>query len=266
MQSLNKRMVTAFPLLAVLVALVWVPFLAFPFALVTSAMAGIGIYEYCAMARRLGAPGDTGVAMGLGAVVTFSGWFGSLSFSAMTLSLAVMVLVGLHMARGRQSLAGIAVGGFSLVYIGWFGAHFVLLRGLPQGAGLVTLLVSAVGLTDAGAYIFGSLLGKHKMAPSISPGKSWEGAAAGLGCALAAMGVLYGLSLVWGAMPQWPLWRYVAMGALLSVLGQAGDLAESCLKRSAGVKDSGALFPGHGGVMDRCDSYLFAAPILYYLL
>lgn len=263
---MQKRLVTAFALLSVVVALVWAPFLAFPFALTAAAVAGMGVYEFSEMSRRLGAPVDRSAAVALGTLVAFSGWFGSLSGSAMSLSIAVMVLAGLHMARGRQSLTGIAAGGFSLVYIGWFGAHFVLLRGLPQGSGLVTLLVTAVGITDAAAYIFGSLLGRHKMAPSISPGKSWEGAAAGFGCALIAVGVLWAMSLGWQALPQWPLWRYLAVGALLSVLGQAGDLAESCLKRSAGVKDSGALLPGHGGVLDRCDSYLFAAPVLFYLL
>jgi phosphatidate cytidylyltransferase len=112
------------------------------------------------------------------------------------------------------------------------------------------------------------MLGKHKMAPKVSPNKTWEGAAAGLIGAVAGASALWALRIYGDldALPNWPLWRYMHAGALVSIVAQIGDLTESCLKRDAGVKDSGNFFPGHGGVLDRTDGFLFAAPVLYYLV
>jgi len=106
----------------------------------------------------------------------------------------------------------------------------------------------------------------HKMAPVLSPNKTWEGAVAGFLAALLGMAAACLLSRWFNALPQWTLAHYLGIGAVLSVVSQVGDLAESSLKRAAGVKDSGSLFPGHGGVLDRCDGFLFATPALYYML
>lgn len=146
------------------------------------------------------------------------------------------------------------------VYIGWTLAHLVLLRASgPLGIWRTLLVFGGVWATDVLAYFVGSLIGRHKLKPSLSPGKTVEGGAGGLvGGILAAwfLGIPLGLS---------PGLR-LGLGIAVAVLGQTGDLAESALKRYAGVKDSGRLLPGHGGVLDRFDSTLVAAPLVYYIL
>ena len=124
---------------------------------------------------------------------------------------------------------------------------------------LFALIINWVG--DACAYYVGKNIGMHKLAPRISPGKSWEGALASV-IAAVAFGVFY-LRHFWPAMP---VYEVVALSALSNVAGQIGDLAESALKRGAGVKDSGTLLPGHGGLLDRVDSTLFTMPVIYVYL
>jgi phosphatidate cytidylyltransferase len=115
---------------------------------------------------------------------------------------------------------------------------------------------------DSAALFAGSALGRHRLAPRISPGKTWEGLAGGL-----AGGVLGAVIVRGAALPWMPAWHAVALAVAVALAGTAGDLVESLLKRWAGVKDSGTLFPGHGGMLDRLDSLLFGAPVLYgYLL
>ncbi len=129
------------------------------------------------------------------------------------------------------------------------------------------MLIVAVVLTDSAAYFIGSRFGRHKVAPSVSPNKSWEGAVAGLLFALLGMWAVFLLreEVGWTAVPDWGIVRYLLVGALLSLVAQVGDFVESALKRDAAIKDSGVLFPGHGGVLDRCDGFLYAAPVLYYI-
>jgi phosphatidate cytidylyltransferase len=178
------------------------------------------------------------------------------------------LVAALHVVRGQHAVAGLASTIFGVIYVGWFGAHLLLLHGLPQtGPGLVTILFVIVGVTDSAAFFVGRAFGTHKLAPKASPGKTWEGAAAGLIGAVAGAMVMYFLSRDprMSALPDWTFGYYLYAGIVLSVASQVGDLAESCLKRDAGVKDSGSFFPGHGGVLDRCDGFLFAAPFLYYM-
>ncbi|HWE52521.1 MAG TPA: phosphatidate cytidylyltransferase [Bryobacteraceae bacterium] len=121
------------------------------------------------------------------------------------------------------------------------------------------LMINWVG--DTGAYYIGKNFGRHKLAPRISPGKSWEGAAASL-----ATGVLFGVIYLPLALRGTPWWSAALFAIAANVAGQIGDLAESAIKRSAQVKDSGSLLPGHGGMLDRLDSTMFALPVLYALL
>ncbi len=127
----------------------------------------------------------------------------------------------------------------------------------------VHLLFFALALNwvgDSAAYYVGRKFGKHKLAPTISPGKSWEGAAASiLGSSI------FGLLYLGNTMSQIPLWAIICMAVVGNVSGQFGDLAESSIKRGAGIKDSGHLLPGHGGVLDRLDSSMFAVPVVYAL-
>lgn len=134
-----------------------------------------------------------------------------------------------------------------------------LLRAPASGAAYTLLLVVAVWASDSAAMLGGRSFGRRKLAPAISPKKTWEGAVSGLAGAVAgALAVAWPLDL--------PLGVAAAAGVVVAVAGLLGDLAESALKRSAGVKDTGALLPGHGGILDRFDAMLFAAPAVYVLL
>jgi len=155
-----------------------------------------------------------------------------------------------------------------ILYIGWFLGYFVALRGLGGSASTigrnwVFLAVFASFGSDSVAYFIGSAFGKHKMAPAISPKKSWEGCVGGLvGGVLVSL--LFVLNTPLGVSHYLNWWQLVIIGLLVSIFGQLGDLMESLFKRNTGVKDSGNLFPGHGGMLDRIDSLVFAAIVVYY--
>lgn len=160
----------------------------------------------------------------------------------------------------QDVFANFAFGFVGYMMISWTLSFLLCLESMGNGWHLTLLAFLIVWATDAGAYCVGMLFGRHKMAPVISPKKSWEGAVAGVLCCLLAVIVYNELVLDY-------TWRFVLATALIcSVFGQIGDLLESWLKRWAGVKDSGNLIPGHGGLMDRFDSMMLVAPLLYYLL
>jgi phosphatidate cytidylyltransferase len=146
-----------------------------------------------------------------------------------------------------------------IVYLGVPAVAFLALRDLPEGMELVFWLVLVVVATDVMAYLTGRTLGGPKLAPRISPGKTWSGLAGGVAGAMlvgAAASALVGWSGLQGAV----------FGGILALVAQSGDLFESSIKRRAGVKDSGHLIPGHGGLLDRFDGYLFAVPALAMLV
>ena len=145
------------------------------------------------------------------------------------------------------------------VYVGFFVAHAVALRGAPDLAGLEWLLFALLTTfaADTGAFFVGRTMGRHRIAPTISPGKTWEGA---LGGFLVAIGV--GAALA--ALTDLPFWAALAVAAGIGVVGQIGDLLESRLKRAAGAKDAGGFLPGHGGLLDRLDSLVLTIPLVYY--
>ena len=150
-----------------------------------------------------------------------------------------------------------SVGG--VLYIGWLGSHLVLLRHLDNGQDWVYLALLATFANDTSAYFVGRAIGRTKLVPRISPGKTVEGALGGiLFGALGLVALNYGLGL---RVDIWPL---IPLAVLVPVVAQLGDLAESLVKRGAGVKDAGVLVPGHGGVLDRLDSVLFVVPVVYY--
>jgi phosphatidate cytidylyltransferase len=145
-----------------------------------------------------------------------------------------------------------------LLYTGVLPTFVALLRFHPQGSHLIVLVLAISFLGDTGAYFAGRFLGRHKLYPSVSPKKTWEGAVGGLIASAGAAAVAHFYFL-----PSLPLGIGLALGAVLGALGQAGDLCESMLKRAYDVKDSGRILPGHGGLLDRIDALLFAAPGLY---
>jgi phosphatidate cytidylyltransferase len=165
---------------------------------------------------------------------------------------------------GRPFLAGAFLLGGG-VYIGFLLSHGLALRELegPDNLGRNWLLaaLAAVFATDTGAFFTGRFFGRHQLAPSISPNKTWEGSAGGFIFALLAI-LLLGQLLELGI----PMWQQAMAAVAASIAAQIGDLLESKLKRISSVKDSGSIIPGHGGIMDRLDSILVSIPVVYYLV
>ena len=188
-------------------------------------------------------------------------------WAELTLTCLALVAMAVHLyayERGRDQAAldfVITVGG--LVYLGWVGAYLVNLRELPNGGWWLMLVLPTVWMADSGAYALGAKYGKHKLAPRLSPKKSWEGYWAGV-----FTGTLYGGFFAYVYSWLGPLhitfWQGALLGLVLSVITTLGDLGESLFKRQGGIKDSGTLFPGHGGAFDRIDSWLLAAVIGVY--
>ena len=160
------------------------------------------------------------------------------------------------------------------VYAGFLLGHGLAIydiEGMADGAGILLnenlgrnwLLFTLAGTSacDTGAYAVGRLIGRHPMAPVVSPNKTWEGAAGGFAAAVGAM-LAAGAALDLGV----DLWQQAVVAVVVAVVAQSGDLVESALKRAANAKDSGSIMPGHGGLLDRIDSILFALPAVYYLL
>ena len=153
------------------------------------------------------------------------------------------------------------------VYIGYLGAYFVTLRQAPHGLWWLLLALPTIWIADSGAYFVGKAIGRHPLAPRLSPKKTWEGYLAGVVTGvLGAMALAAAWNALAGPIPGMNAPHVVLMGLVIAGLAPLGDLAESMFKRQAGQKDSGRLFPGHGGGFDRIDSWLWAAPLAYGLL
>jgi phosphatidate cytidylyltransferase len=234
------------------------------FGVLVCVVIGVSLYEYF----RLLALKHQPLCMGLSYIAALSlaclAYCYGLQGLPLALSLSLVLLTG-----GTIWLAGTSVSPFpTLVYslfgvllIGWGLSHLILIRSLDAGRLFIVLLCAIVWLSDAAAMYVGKALGRHRMAPAISPGKTWEGAAASLmsGMMVAVLGARF-LSL------PLSLLQSMVLGGIISCVAQVSDLAESLLKRYVGVKDSGALIPGHGGLLDRIDSLFLAAPIAFYWL
>ncbi len=263
------RWLTALIVLPGVLALIWVPGLHWGLTLFIAFIAGVALYEYYGLALKTGAQPQVAGGIATGVAVVLSGYFGEPMYTNAALIAAIVIVTFLHVTHPPPSAAGIASSVFGTVYAGWFPAHILLLHALEgDGPGVVMALLVAVALTDTAAYFVGKNLGSRPLAPIVSPKKTWEGAVGGFAAAVLGMAALYGLrtALGWTALPDWSLPRYMLGGAGVSAVAQVGDLLASSFKRDAGVKDSGGLFPGHGGALDRCDGFLFGAPVLYYMV
>ncbi len=240
-------------------------------AALVGAIGILAMLEFSRLARASGFAPQT--ALGVAGVVALAvaGHLGANEWMGAIVALLVVgSMITQTIGAGRENaVANPAVTVLGAAYIGWALATFLLLRRLGgEGAGLghaVCALVT-VWATDTGAFFFGSAFGRHRLLPAVSPKKSVEGAVFGLVAGVAA-GVgsrLLGAELGWWPAMAAPSATAISLAA--SVAGQAGDLAESAMKRNANVKDSGVFMPGHGGVLDRIDSLLFAIPVVYYCL
>jgi phosphatidate cytidylyltransferase len=173
-----------------------------------------------------------------------------------------VILVWLLWRRSpRAGIADVATSWFAVIYIGLLPSYLILLRNFPGQYGLqfTVLLHTCIWSTDIFAYFGGRFFGRTKLLEAVSPKKTIEGSASGLVCA-AGMGAL------WSYVFHFPWIHGLLLGAIVSVVAQIGDLGESLLKRDAGAKDSGTIIPGHGGILDRMDSYLLTGAAVYYYL
>ncbi|MFZ3208771.1 MAG: phosphatidate cytidylyltransferase [Geobacteraceae bacterium] len=178
---------------------------------------------------------------------------------------ALLFLFSLHFLVRFQDIRGVtgelAILCFGFLYLPLLLSHLILIRSAPNGVQWIFLLLVIVMTGDSAAYYVGSSLGRKKLYPSVSPNKSVEGAVGGLAGSLAGA-LLFKAAF----LPEMGILDCIAAALFTSVAAQVGDLFESLLKRSCGVKDSGTIIPGHGGILDRLDSILFAAPTLYWYL
>ena len=255
---LGKRVLSAIVLIPIVGAGVylgegWL----FAFVALAGLLAG---YEYLKMMR--GADLVPSYAFGLLLVTVFvvdAQWpqVGLLERGLILLSLGLLA-AQVFQGNAPGSLVNWALTIAGGVYVGFSIGHFVKLRAMDNGMYWLALALLGTWICDSGAYFVGKAYGKRPFFPRISPKKTWEGAIAGLVTGVITVVLLghfmLGLSIGWG----------VLLGVLLVLAATFGDLAESVIKRQVGVKDSGALIPGHGGVLDRVDSLLFVVPLVYY--
>jgi phosphatidate cytidylyltransferase len=237
-------------------------------AVVATLILGYAAWEYNQMFKHGGyKPSGPVLILGVAALVLmrsilhFEG--AEVFFSAAVLaSMATQVV---HYESGDETAAvdfNITLGG--ILYIGWLGSYLVSLRQLDDGQWWMLLVLAACWFNDGGAYLVGRKIGKHKLSQRVSPNKSWEGYIAGIiSAALGSMLIAWGCSQV--AADVTPL-KGLLIGLLIGIVTPLGDLGESMLKRGFGLKDSSRLLPGHGGMLDRIDSWLWAGAIGYYLI
>jgi len=148
-----------------------------------------------------------------------------------------------------------------ILYLGWMLSYWTELRNMEYGRDCIYWSMITIMISDTSAFFVGRAWGKHLMAPAISPKKTWEGALGGLVASII-------VSIILGIVISLPFtyWQVALAGCVISIIAQVGDLVESMLKRNAGLKDSGTLVPGHGGILDRIDSFIFTGALVYYLV
>jgi phosphatidate cytidylyltransferase len=293
--ELTKRI--AFGVVAAPIAIAIVVYGGAPLAALLAVTAALGAWEFFRLARATGQEplADLGIALAglipLGVHARFLGLYDPNARHAVGVSsmlvLATIALLGMAIwLRGVQGrpLSAVSITLFGVIYTGGALSYGYAIRQheyafapsewaigayrIPSGGLLLLLPMFTTWASDIGAYAFGRLVGRHKLIPSVSPGKTVEGAIGGV---LASMLVAWAYT-EFALAPATHLgftWHPVGVlgfGALISVAAQIGDLAESLLKREAGVKDSSKLLPGHGGILDRFDSLLFVLPISYVVM
>jgi phosphatidate cytidylyltransferase len=239
-----------------------------PFSIFVTVVLCMGAWEFWRIFQKGGYSPSLPVLIIfiVGAVIlrTLSG------FQHVDLWLAALLLTSMffHILKQQKgdpkAASGFAITACGAVYLGWLGSYAISVRNLEHGLLWVLLVFPIISLADSGGYIFGRLFGKHKMLPIVSPKKSWEGYLGGI-----LMGGLGG----WGLASLWHIassailpMHGLILGIAISILAPLGDFGESMIKRQFCIKDSSQILPGHGGILDRADSSLWAAAIGYYLI
>lgn len=270
-KSAGRNLPAAIGIAAILLAVILSGLLIWPWLFIIFWMVALtfGAGEVLSALERLDLRGaKPAVLVGLPATLAASYWVTSrvdmqVGFATQIAGLALTTLVALfaHLLRDvTRFVKDAAASLFTIAYLGLLGTTAGTLLAQPDGGLRLLFLFACVPCSDTGAYAVGSLIGKHKMAKTISPSKTWEGFVGGLVVA-SAVGAFFA---VWLLQTDW--WRGLIIGAALSVAGTLGDLIESIIKRNTGLKDMGTVLPGHGGAMDRLDSLLAALPVLWMLM
>jgi phosphatidate cytidylyltransferase len=239
-------------------------------ALLLAVLAALDVWETYRMARAGGRRPDVPIGLLLAPLLVLDALFPLLAIERAALALAVIAAFVAQIMRPAEErsaddwTATLA----SPVYVGSLMGYGVLMRNLDGGLAWTLVGVILVWVNDSAAYFGGRALGRTPLSPSLSPRKTREGFAVGMVATVVVAAALPWLSGLAGdalaPVPAMPWWQMAVLGLLVSVVAPVGDLAKSFLKRQVGVKDSGTLIPGHGGVLDRTDSLLFAAPFVYY--
>lgn len=264
-----NRLITAGIVLPFLIASILVPSLWWLFILLAAAAMVLGLWEFYLLAKKLQLKPDPAAGYLAGAaIVTISVqrdpavYVLLVQFVIIVLIAGTMIAATLRGAPFEKMIGSVGATILGVLYIPFLGSHLIAIRtGFEPtlSAHLLSFFFLVLMGADAGAFYTGRALGKHKLAPSISPGKTWEGVVGGVVAAV-AMGAL---AHFW-FFRELPLKFILPLALVMTVLGIFGDLAESALKRGAGAKDAAKLLPGHGGLLDRLDSLLFNAPLIYY--
>lgn len=180
-----------------------------------------------------------------------------------TFGLIISFSAAIFLRRAERTVSDIAITTLGVVYIGWLFSYFILIRALSDHGNFLFFMLLIVWINDTASFLFGKFMGRMKMAPLISPRKTWEGAIAGF-----VIATISAVLLAPHLVGHLGLNQYHAgiLAAIVAIVAQMGDLVESVIKRDVGAKDSGALIPGHGGALDRMDSFILSAPFVYYYL
>ena len=267
-----SRIITALVVLPVLIASILISWLQPLFVLLVAAAMVLGLFEFYVLAKKRDLKPDAVAgyiaAAGLFVVFYITRPWQLLDMLFLIQAVLVIFIPGTLIAatlRGApfdKMLASAGATILGVLYVVFLGGHLVAVRtgfNQPLSADLLSFFFLVLMGSDTGAYYVGRALGKHKLAPSISPGKTWEGVAGGIAASL----ILATIAHYW-FFRELPLKLALPLAAVMTVLGILGDLSESALKRGAGAKDAAKLLPGHGGILDRLDSLLFNAPLIYY--
>ncbi|MEQ1642938.1 MAG: phosphatidate cytidylyltransferase [Pyrinomonadaceae bacterium] len=273
---MKTRILTAAIALPILIAAIILPLWWREAVWVFVAIAGFalaaGLFEFYSLTKKLELKADAGIGY-LGAAVLFTAFALDAPAKApdLVLMAVVVFLIVLLITQTfrftkdfSKMLTGVGVTALGVMYVAFLGGFLVATRvGFENTPGLSTHLLAyfflVIFASDIGAYFSGRFLGKHKLAPTISPGKTVEGLIGGLIAAAVAAAV----ATFW-FFPTLPYQFSIPLAIVLATVGVLGDLTESAMKRGSGSKDAASILPGHGGFLDRLDSLLFGAPILYY--
>ena len=260
-----SRIITAIVVLPILIASIWfVPLTPVFIAFALAAMM-LGLYEFWMLARRRDIKPDMVTGTIFAAAVFTAFYFNALDLLLPLVAVCTIATLIVAMLRGApfdRMLASTGITLLGVLYVALLGGHLIAVRTgfpMPISAKLLSLFLLVLMGSDIAAYYTGRSIGRHKLAPSISPGKTWEGAIGGI---IASLGAAV-LAHYW-FFPELRLTAALPLAAVMNVLGLLGDLTESALKRGAGAKDAAKILPGHGGLLDRLDSLLFNAPVIYY--